>query len=264
MVIPLRDENPTRRFAVITAVLIAANVFVYFFVQPHTFAATTEFEPGEARVEEEIEFLYRHAAIPCELRQGEPLTVAQLEAGCDAPGPDELGRAAIPFAEKNVLLSALFSMFMHGGLLHLAGNMLFLWIFGNNVEERLGMVGYALFYLFAGVAATLAHVVTQVDSILPVVGASGAIAGVMGAYVVFWPAARILSLVPIIFILTLVRLRASVVLGLWFVMQFFTNPNSGVAWAAHVGGFVVGAAVAFLLRGSQPRPRALVREPDVF
>lgn len=262
MVIPLRDENPTHRVAVVTILLIAANVLIYFFVQPQTFGVTEDFGSRQDQASRELEFLYRNAAVPCELVQSEPLTIDQIQSGCNAPGPDDLGVEAVPFPEKNVWLSAFFSMFMHGGLLHLGGNMLFLWVFGNNVEDRFGPFAYPLFYLFAGVAATAAHVVTDVDSVIPVVGASGAIAGVMGAYVVLWPRARILSVVPILFILSLARLPAGLVLGIWFVMQFFTNPNSGVAWAAHVGGFVVGAAVAFFIRALDPRSPVAVR-PDV-
>ena len=149
-------------------------------------------------------------------------------------------------------------MFMHGGLLHIGGNMLFLWVFGNNVEDRLGPIAFTLFYVFTGIVATGAHVALNLDSTVPMIGASGAIAGVMGAYLVFWPHARILSVVPLFFILQFVRLPAGVVLGLWFVMQFFTNPNSGVAWAAHVGGFVAGALIALGLRpfqsSSRPHP----------
>jgi membrane associated rhomboid family serine protease len=140
-------------------------------------------------------------------------------------------------------------MFLHGGLLHLAGNMLFLWIFGNNIEDRLGHVHHLLFYLAAGVVATLAHIAVQPDSTVPVVGASGAIAGIMGAYLVWFPRAKVTTLF-VFFIILFRQVQARWVLGIWFVSQFFVNPNEGVAWMAHVGGFVFGVLVALLVRRS--------------
>ena len=159
------------------------------------------------------------------------------------------------FPDKNVYLAILFSMFLHGSILHVLGNMLFLWIFGNNVEDRLGPIAFLLFYLLAGVVATAAHVAFNAGSTVPTIGASGAIAGVMGAYIVWLPHARVLSLIPILFFFGFIELPAAVVLGVWFVTQFFTNPNEGIAWLAHVGGFTFGAAVAFALRGCCRRAR---------
>jgi membrane associated rhomboid family serine protease len=147
------------------------------------------------------------------------------------------------FPDKHVFLAVLLSMFLHGSVLHLAGNMLFLWVFGNNIEDRLGTVRYVAFYLVAGIVATFAHVFLQPTSTIPVIGASGAIAGVMGAYLVWFPNARVLSLLFIV----VARVRAKWLLLLWFASQFFVNPNEGVAWAAHVGGFVFGAGAAALL-----------------
>jgi membrane associated rhomboid family serine protease len=148
-------------------------------------------------------------------------------------------------------------MFLHGSWLHIGGNMLFLWVFGNNIEDRMGWLPYLLFYLVAGVVATLAHVAVQPASTVPLIGASGAVAGVMGAYLVLFPNVQIRSL--LIFILVLIRdIPAKWLLGFWFVFQFFTNPAEGVAWVAHVGGFVFGALVAFLLR-DRLRP---AREPQ--
>lgn len=253
MVIPLRDENPTTRFPIVTIALLVANIAVYFLVQ----APQSDLE--------ERRFLYEYAAIPCELTHGEPLS-DELAAECDPsiapPGVSAADLSAQPlFPGKNVWLAALFSMFLHGGLLHLGGNMLFLWVFGNNIEDRLGPPLFAVFYLAAGFAATVAHVLSESSSIIPVIGASGAIAGVMGAYLVWFPHARVLSLVPIFFIFTLVALPAVVVLGLWFVLQFLTSPEEGVAWVAHVGGFAVGAAIAWLLRPLFGPPRAARRRP---
>ncbi len=223
MVIPLRDDNPTNRFAIATLLLIAVNVLVYFAVQP---------KGGS----EEAHFTLERAAIPCELRQGEPLTFLEAQTGhCDA---DTFEEGEI-FPHKNVWLSVFTSMFLHGSILHLAGNMLFLWIFGNNVEDHVGPVVYVIFYAVVGVAAMAAHFLADPGSTIPVIGASGAIAGVMGAYLVLWPRARILTIVPL-FLFFVVYLPAGVVLGIWFGMQFLTNPNEGVAWVAHVGGFAAG------------------------
>jgi membrane associated rhomboid family serine protease len=135
-------------------------------------------------------------------------------------------------------------MFLHGGWLHLLGNMLFLWIFGNNIEDRLGPLRFVLFYLAGGVVATLAQVFFDTSSVIPLIGASGAIAAVMGAYLVWFPRAPILTLLFFFFI----EIPAGIWLTIWFVMQFFTGPNSGVAYMAHVGGFVFGILVGAVVR----------------
>jgi membrane associated rhomboid family serine protease len=243
MVLPLRDLNRTKRFPIVTLLLIAVNVFVYFAIQPH----------GAQKSEA---FVYNHAVIPCEVTHGHPLTQPQIALGsCSAPdrvvvvgtpqGPEQV--PAQPFSpDKDVYLAIIVSMFIHAGLLHLGGNMLFLWIFGNNVEDHLGRIAYTIFYFAAGIIATVGFVVTNASSVLPVIGASGAIAGVMGAYLIWFPRARILSIVVVVPL----YLPASAVLLVWFVTQFFTDPNSGVAWVAHVFGFVFGALVALALRGS--------------
>jgi membrane associated rhomboid family serine protease len=233
MVIPLRDDNPTVRFPVVTVLLIAVNCFVYFLVQPQGGTAETR-------------FTYEHAAIPCELRQAAPLSVGELVTDdCREFRRRDLQREAFP--GKNVWFSMIASMFMHGSLLHLAGNLLFLWIFGNNVEERFGYVPYALFYLVVGVIATGTHVLSDPSSLQPLIGASGAIAGVMGAYLVLWPRARVLTWIPLL-LFVVVYLPAGLVLALWFGLQFLTSPNTGVAWVAHVGGFVAGVVLTLALR----------------
>jgi membrane associated rhomboid family serine protease len=244
--LPLRDENPTRRVPVVTVLLILANVAVYFLVQPDTTDAA-----GSAV------FNLERAAIPCEVVENRPLSIGelrdtlQLGDGTACQGDDPVGPPG--FAGKQVLLAVLTSMFLHGSLLHLGGNMLFLWIFGNNVEDRLGPVPYLLFYVAAGVVATVAHIAVQPDSTVPVVGASGAIAGVMGAYLVWYPNAPILALIFILFR----EVRAKWLLLFWVALQFLEpfNPNSGVAWVAHVGGFVFGVVGIFLLGGRPHRPR---------
>jgi len=254
-VLPLKDYNPTRRFPAVTVVLILINVGVYFFVQ----------RPFDEGVKQDI-FAFEVAAIPCEVVQGRPLTGDELErtleeddTACET-GAAEVGTAVFP--NKSVWLALLYSMFLHGGLLHLGGNMLFLWIFGNNIEDRMGIGGYVGFYLLAGFAASAAHILVQPDSTVPVVGASGAIAGVMGAYMVLFPNVRIRSLI-ILFVLVLFRdIPAKWLLGFWFVTQFFTDSSKGVAWVAHVGGFVFGALVALLLR-DRLRP-SRVPDPEPY
>lgn len=223
--IPIRDINPTRIFPIITLALIAANIFIYFSLQPSTDSPEIE------------DFLYERAAIACEIQSGEPLTAPERATGvCGTPGDQE-------FPEKSVLIAAAVSMFLHGGPIHLLGNMWFLWIFGNNVEEAYGTLRYLLFYLAAGFAATAAFVFLNQDSTEPLIGASGAIAGVLGAYLVLFPKHRVLSLVLIFF----VPVTAMVFLGIWFLTQFaIADPN--VAWEAHVAGFVFGVAVTLPFR----------------
>ena len=242
MVIPIRDDNPARAKPVLTIAIIAACLYIFAAVQPH--------QSGR-----EVEFLARHAAIPCEVVHSEPIS-NNLSEQCDGqlqiPG---LPGSVEPFPDKNVFLAVVVSIFLHGSWLHVLGNMLFLWVFGNNIEDRLGPIGYAVFYLAAGVAAALAHIATQPNSTVPVVGASGAIAGVMGAYLVLYPKARVLTIIPLFIFLQFLYLPAYVVLIGWFVLQFFTNPNTGVAVAAHIGGFIFGAAVGLFLRSTtQPIP----------
>jgi len=241
--IPLKDYNPTSHFPIVTVILIVASAYVYFLVQ-------RPFE-GDQR---QLEFNLSYAAIPCELVQGEPLSLVELEdtfgrandsEACAPAGTDD---SPVGFPDKQVYLATLYSMFLHGSLLHIGGNMLFLWVFGNNIEDRMGIPAYIAFYLAAGLAATAAHVLVQPNSTIPVVGASGAIAGVMGAYLVLFPNVRIRSLIILIFLVFFRDIAAKWLLGFWFVSQFFTNPNGGVAWVAHVGGFAFGALVALLLR----------------
>ena len=165
----------------------------------------------------------------------------------------EVTRPAAPAAVAPWLTLAT-SMFLHGGWLHFLGNMWFLYIFGDNVEDRLGHLGYLLFYVAAGVLAGLAHLLSNSGSQIPTIGASGAIAGVMGAYLYLYPHAKVLAVIPIFIILEMVVLPAPLFLGFWFFLQFFQGMASisstqaaGVAWWAHIGGFVVGLVAAALL-----------------
>jgi membrane associated rhomboid family serine protease len=208
--IPLKDENPTRTKPVVTVGLIAANVAAFIYM----------LSLGPAGAERLINVA---GIIPYEITH-----------------MSEVGeQALVPLP-----LTMVTGMFLHGGLLHLAGNMLYLWIFGNNVEDAVGHVRFVGFYLLCGWVASLIHVLSVPDSSLPMIGASGAVAGVLGAYAVLFPKARIWSLVFILFFVRMVSVPAIVLLGVWFLLQLASIGRGGsVAWLAHIGGFVAGAAL---------------------
>lgn len=222
--IPLRDDQPIRRFPFLTLALIAANVFLFFY----------------------------EASLPPHLRQ-ELVMRRGLVPALVTHLPDLGPRALAPG-----VLSFFSSMFLHGDLIHLGGNMLFLWIFGKKVEEAMRHLRFLVFYLACGLAAAFTQIAAGPDSLIPMIGASGAIAGVLGAYVLLFPRARILTVIPVFFFLHFVRLPAFILLGLWFLFQLLSSLASdprmgGVAWYAHIGGFVAGMVlVAFFL---PPRPR---------
>jgi len=224
-VIPLRDRNPTRRTPVVTFVLIAA-CFAVFALE-----LSISLSGGDAALER---FFDQWGAVPAKI------SVALAHG-------DYFSQA---------MLTTISSQFLHGGWLHIVGNMLFLWIFGNNVEDRLGRVPFLAFYLLGGIAAALTQVWIDPASSAPLVGASGAIAAVLGVYVVLWPGARILSLVFLGFFYQLLEVPALIVLGYWFVLQLLSGAaslgaqtaESGVAFFAHIGGFVAGAVVGLIVR----------------
>jgi membrane associated rhomboid family serine protease len=260
--IPLRDANPTRRLPILTLGFIAANVAVFFLWQP-SFGT-----PGEQQA-----FFYCQAEIPYEVTH--QTNLADGGAGARRAIDDDLaaefGRpVGADFQaelqglcpDKSWLASIFVAMFLHGSLLHIGGNMLFLWVFGNNVEDRLGYLVYPLFYVMGGLAAAGLSIAFDPSSTIPNLGASGAIGAVLGAYAVIFPHARVTTLVIFVFI-TVMQIRAAFVLGAWFLLQIFsgvgqlgTDVNGGVAYWAHVGGFAFGALVAWLFyrdRGSRPR-----------
>ncbi|MBN2468535.1 MAG: rhomboid family intramembrane serine protease [Deltaproteobacteria bacterium] len=220
--IPLRDRNPSGTFPFVTIFLIVVNVLVFLYQLSLGRSLPT--------------FLYQYSLVPARLFYDSAAPVA----------------ASIPG-----ILSFFSSMFFHGGWLHIIGNMWYLWIFGDNVEDRLGHGMFIVFYLVCGFVAALFHVVLNPRSIVPVVGASGAIAGVLGAYLVCYPFARVLTLVPIFVFIQLVEIPAIFFLVLWFLLQFFSGTLTiavtaetaagGVAWWAHVGGFLCGAVIIKLL-----------------
>ncbi len=248
-VIPLRDENPVERKPVFTVLLILACVGIYFFAQAGLSGLDEVETPvGTVQVDSELRFNLEVAAIPCEISQQRPLTIDEI-ASTYGPGGDESACNQMPtgpafYPDKRVVLAIVSSLFLHGSLAHLGFNMLFLWIFGNNIEDRLGHVAFAVFYLGGGILATIAHIVAQPDSTVAIIGASGAISAIMGAYLVWFPDAPIRTLV----FLVLVDIRARWFLATWFILQFFTAPRSGVAWIAHVAGFAYGVAMGLLIR----------------
>jgi len=223
--LPIRDVNPTAIRPLVTWAIIALNVFVFFGIQPQESPAADE-------------FAYRNAAIACEITTGDALEAREIRTGACFDGP-----APAVFPDKSVPASVLVSMFLHAGLAHLAFNMWSLWIFGNNVEEAFGPIGYGMIYLLSGLAATFGFVALNPDLTVPLVGASGAIAGVMGSYLVLFPRHQIMTLVFI----RIVAIPAIFFLGFWFFSQFLIQ-DGGVAWEAHVAGFVFGVVVTLPFR----------------
>lgn len=244
--IPISDLNPTRSATPITWMIIFGAAAVFFLVQPRS---------GP----ESIEFLYERATIPCEVVSGEPLTIDEIRTGrCDASD-----NSPQPAPDKNVPLSLIVSLFLHGSIVHLVGNLWILWIFGNNVEEDLGWFGFAAFYASTGIAASIGHIVLHPGDTIPVVGASGAIAGVMGAYLVLHPGAWVVSIVPPLFFLPF-PVPAVAYLAVWFALQFaLANQDTNIAWEAHVVGFIAGFVIAAVLRanGVIRRRRARLDQP---
>ena len=232
--IPLRDNIPTSRRPVVTYVLIAANILVYFLWQKGGLSLGTP--DSEAYLCQ----LNGWAAIPAEL------------TGHTVPFPSQCGTDDAP-----TYATPFTAMFMHGGLLHLGGNMLFLWIFGNNIEDAMGPFKYVIFYVLGGLAATALHVATDYDSTIPTLGASGAIAAVLGGYLVLFPRAKVVTIIFIVFFFTILELPALLVLGLWFLQQalygYFdlTGQGGGVAYFAHIGGFVFGLLTIRFFAGAK-------------
>jgi len=207
--IPLRDVIPSRTFPFVTIIIIVLNAMAWLL--------ELSFEPRELE-----QFLYAYGVVPANLQASTLIT----------------------------------SMFLHGSWSHILGNMWFLWIFGDNVEDRFGHVRFLVFYLLCGIAAAVGQILMNSTSTLPTIGASGAIAGVMGAYFILYPQSRVLTLIPV-FWFEIIEVPAIVLLGFWFLMQLFsagalaartTGTGGGVAFAAHVAGFLVGMAGVFVFR----------------
>lgn len=256
MVIPVHDVNPARRTPFVTYALIGANVLV-FLATPGV-AASVWGESSLAQLCHLQAFLDQWAAVPREMIHDQtPTVVPTGDVGVGPQGPGCV--VGPPDYDKSPPLSVLTAMFLHGSWLHLLGNMLFLLIFGNNIEDRLGHVRYLLFYVACGYAAAYAFALVNATSGDPLIGASGAIAGVLGAYLVLYPKARVWVLVPFLIFLPL-RLPAWLVLGFWFVLQAVYSSGAGVseagtvAYVAHVVGFVAGMLLAWPLRPGTPPP----------
>ncbi|MGE5750885.1 MAG: rhomboid family intramembrane serine protease [Nitrospirota bacterium] len=208
--IPIKDINPTERFAIVTLLIIALNIAVFLY------ELVLGPQAGEM-------FVNSFALIPKRLFSHVPEASNAVPAGV-----------------------ALFtSMFLHGGFLHIAGNMLYLWIFGNNVEDAMGRIRFIIFYFLCGIIAAYTHALANAASTVPMIGASGAISGVLGAYLLLYPRARVLTLIALGLYIRTIEVPAMFVLGFWFVLQFLNalltaGTGGGVAWHAHIGGFVAG------------------------
>ncbi len=227
--IPLRDMTPRRSVPLVTVLLIAVNVIVFLY--------QVSLPPDQAEA-----FVRIYGLVPARI---------------------QLALAGQHYGLAEVLIPLFTCMFLHGGWLHIIGNMWFLWIFGGNVEDRLGSLGYLVFYLVCGISSGLIQTIFSWGSHLPSIGASGAISGVLGAYIVFFPSSRILTLIPLFIIWFTWQIPALVFIGLWFLMQFMSGISAlndsraaalgGVAWWAHVGGFLTGMLLARVIKPVQRR-----------
>jgi membrane associated rhomboid family serine protease len=232
---PLKDNIPTLNFPVVTVALIALNVIVYLLLQDGRLGLPDDGLDGNWPVN-------RYALVPCEISGECP------DSGTPSPA-----------------VTVLTSMFMHGSILHLGGNMLFLWIFGNNVEDSMGPVKFVLFYLLGGLAATALQIAVDADSMVPNLGASGAVAGVLGGYLLLFPQARVVTVIFIVFFFTIVELPALLILGFWFVQQVLfgyfdlnsAGEGGGVAYFAHIGGFAFGLLAIKLFADDRKRRRQM-------
>lgn len=248
MILPIGDDNSDRRILpVVNIAFIVVNIIVFVFLQ------------GLGGNEE---FTMAYAAVPAEIISGQD--VATQNSAVQDPSTGETVRVlGLQLTPIPVYLTLLTSMFMHGGFMHIAGNMLYLWIFGDNIEDRLGHARYFLFYIVVGVLAALAHVFSTVafggNPYIPMVGASGAISGVLGGYLLLFPRKR----VRVLMFNMLTEVPAIAAIGLWFVLQLLSGAGSigseggGVAYAAHIGGFIAGLVLVKMFAASR-------REPDVF
>lgn len=244
MFFPIKDYNPTRRTAYLTILLIALNCLVFIY------------QGFLTNINENV---IKYAMFPAEITHFK---------GIEEPLAYKEGRREGEYYRENIYrevspIGSLFtSIFMHASLWHLLGNMLFLWIFGNNIEDHLGRVKFIIFYLLCGIGASLAHALFNFNSLDPVIGASGAVSGIMGAYLILYPKAKVKTLVFFFFIITTIDLPAFVFLIIWFIFQFsYAGAGSYVAWLAHVGGFLIGILLIKLM-GSKPKPVVEIIDDD--
>jgi membrane associated rhomboid family serine protease len=225
--IPLKDDNPTSRKPIVTYFVIAICVLI-FFIQ----LTSQSYRTGQ--------LFYSYGLIPSVLMGNNQLP---------------LDLYAIPS-----WLTIFTSMFMHGGFMHLVGNMLYMWIFADNIEDSLGAKKFLIFYLLAGIGAAMTQVLMDTHSPIPMVGASGAIGGVLGAYLINYPNARVLVLIPFGFFSQLIKIKALYVLGFWFILQFLSS-GGGVAYAAHIGGFVSGVILILFFNKNIKKNNKIVKGP---
>lgn len=271
MVLPLKDDLPVRRMALVTIAIIAVNLAIWLIWQPTLRGADQKVElgpPGNQITMTRLDaFLFTNAAISCELTNGRPITVGEArllvadekaEVCGQHPKEARQGDDQPLVPGKNIWLAAISSMFFHANLAHIFGNMLILFILGNNVEDRFGHVRYLVLYLMCGIAAQTLHVIMTSTTVAPDLGASGAIAGIMGAFLLLFPFARLFTIVMIPFPVT-AYMPALFVLGAWFALQFTPLVGQGVATWAHIGGFVAGILLAPLILVTI-RPRRLKPE----
>ena len=225
--IPLKDDNPTSSKPILTYFIIGLCILI-FLLQINT----QSYKTGQ--------LFYSYGLIPSVL----------------------MGHDALPLDVYAIpsYLTIISSMFMHGGFMHLAGNMLYMWIFADNIEDNLGPTKFLIFYLLAGVGAAMTQVLMDTHSQIPMVGASGAIGGVLGAYLINYPNARVLVLIPFGFFSQLIKIRALYVLGLWFILQFISS-GGGVAYAAHIGGFVSGIILIFFFNKKTKTKTKIIKGP---
>ncbi len=221
--IPLKDDNPTQTFPLMTITIIGLNILVYLY----------QLSMPAEKLEN---FLFQYGAIPDRL-------IHPFFQDFSSP-------KTIP-----PVLTIFTSMFLHGGLIHLLGNMLYLWIFGKNVEDFLGRLKFIIFYLISGFFAALIHTFSDVNSAIPMIGASGAIAGILGAYLILFPRANVSTLFIFIVFIKIIKIPAVLVLGLWFLVQLLNAGSEGgsVAWYAHVGGFLTGVLLIWTFKAVRPR-----------
>jgi membrane associated rhomboid family serine protease len=220
--IPIKDDNPQKTFPIMTILLILSNLAVFIY----------QFKLGSGLEA----FIYRFGTIPWE--------ISHLQ---ESPNLSFQFRSTIP-----TILTLFTSMFIHGGILHLLGNMIYLWIFGDNIEALIGHFRFLFFFICCGLVATFSHVVAFRDSLYPMVGASGAISGILGAYFLKFPKARVHILIFLFFFIRIIRVPALIVLGFWFIIQVLSGLSSlgmkgggGIAWFAHIGGFIAGSFLVF-------------------
>ena len=258
MIMPLYDDNSKRvRVPFVNYILIAINIFVFVMFQ--------NFGENER-------FVYTFSAVPAEIISGKDIQSSPTVLGKTRSG-EEIIRPGLEPTPFTVYITLITSMFMHGGIGHILGNMLFLWIFGDNVEDRLGHLQYLLFYIIVGILASLAHVATCVllksDLLTPSLGASGAISGVMGAYLLFFPN----NSVTVLIFRFVTTVPAIVAVGLWFAMQLFSSfmelgagEGGGVAYGAHIGGFIAGLPLAYFINkafGDGKQNASWVEAPNI-